>query len=64
MKEQVKKQIEKLKEDMSDLQKTALEASVLDLILLGITGWAICPLIMISGLFAKLYYCLKKKKSM
>lgn len=57
----MKEQIEKLKQEMSELITQLLKIKTTSLVFVGITGWFICPLLSIAGLFAKLYFRLKKK---
>lgn len=57
----MKKQIENLKEEMSELVKISVEANTIELVILALTGWAICPLLAICGLFAKLYIYIKNR---
>lgn len=57
----MKTKIEELIEDISELVKESVEASTIELVMLALTGWAICPLLAICGLFAKLYIYIKNR---
>lgn len=59
MKEQI---IEKLKKDMSELRDMLLKMKITSLLFIGIIGWAICPLLAITGLLIKLYSRFKKQE--
>ena len=58
----MKQYIEKLKQEMSELIDILCKAHTISLVSLGLAGWFVCPLLAISGLFAKTYRHFKNKK--